>query len=295
MHPDLESYFNIAFVKRWCSQVCFCLTNPVTAVLGSLFPCLIGPPNEMCCAYSTFMTRQISKNVALTQKGITIKTTKAENKKYRRYRYQDAPTASLHSPKHGIHALDQFSLDREYEKTEDDAVYDTRRLYFDQIRSARVVPDGGYHVNCMCFCCCGFKHIDSNIKFVRIDIGRDNEHVDKEDLNNQNPLLVGLLDAERFCREVNKRARGGKRAQHGETKVVDAVLDIAPPAAPLMSRVVVPAVPLPEEVATKEATTDETELLLSTELSNLNDLFLSGALTGVEFQSSKDACIKRYS
>jgi hypothetical protein len=289
LHSNIEQYFQVALVKRCTSQTCCCFSNPLTGVLGSLIPCLIGPANEWCYAHTTFMNRTTKRNVCLTERGITIKTIKAENKKNKRYRYQDTPTAGWHKPSWGIHALDQFSIDREWETSDDgdSAVYDTRRLYYDQIRSAQIIPNAGYHTNCMCFCCCGFKHYDSKIKFIRIDIGRENDAEDKGDLNMRNPILVGLKDAENFCHEVNKRARGGKRSQHGETKVVDIVIEQQEPlvpAAPIMSRLVQPVPSAPQN-----------EVMLSTELENLATLYNSGALTPSEFQSSKDACIKRYS
>jgi hypothetical protein len=298
LHPDIERYFKVALAKRCMSHTCCCFSNPVTAVFGSILPCLVGPVNECCCAHPTFLNRNTKRNVCLTERGITIKTIKAKNKTKKRYRYQDSPTARMHKPSWGIHALDQFSIDREWETSDDGATarYDTRRLYYDQIRSASIIPNGGYHTNCMCFCCCGFQHEQSNIKFIRIDIGRDNVAEDTGDLNMRNPILVGLKEAERFCFEVNKRARGGKRALHGETKVVDIVIhdqlgqSQAVPTAPLMSRLVVPE---PPSIA--EETTSSTDTMLSTELENLANLHRTGALTDDEFQSSKDACIKRYS
>ena len=86
----------------------------------------------------------------------------------------------------------------------------TRRLYFDQIRSARIVEGGRYRVNCGPFCCAGFGHSTPGvIKFVRIDIGREDEALDSMDLGHTNPVLIGLKDPARFCRMVNLRARGG--------------------------------------------------------------------------------------
>ena len=321
LHPHVEKFFQIALAKRIISQTCCCFSNPITGVFWTLLPCWMGPVNECCSAHSTFMQRNAHRQVALTEKGITIKTLKALNKKQRRYLYQDAPTAKAHHPSLGIHALDQFALDREWETAEQDSIYgtgptannyDVRRLYYDQIRSATVIdrndPQSGYHTNCMCFCCCGFEHADSRIKFVRIDIGRDS-HVaeNREDLSMMNPILVGLADAHRFCQEVNIRARGGKALNHGETKIVDVLSAVACVAAaaspPIMSRLVAngnsdaPLVPIVPIVPTmsEDGGGQKTEPMLSLELNNLAELFRTGGLTEQEFQSAKDACIKRYS
>lgn len=288
MHRAVSSYFRTAFVKRCCSQTCFCLSNPVTGVLWSLFPCIFGPINEICCAYSVFLQRNVSREVALTDRGITVKTLRAAKKQQRRYRYQDSPTARFHSPQLGMYALDQFSIDREWElpvsTNPTDSLYDTRRIYYDQIRSASIVQGAGMRVNCACFCCCGFQHTDSRIRFVRIDIGRDDKVDYWDDLDMQNPILVGLNDAERFCAEVNARARGGRSVLHGETKVVDVV------PVPIASQ----AIPSAPEAPTMSRIEDQ-ETLLSEELTRLADLFHTGALSADEFQNSKDACIKRCS
>ena len=317
LHPHVEKFFQIALAKRIISQTCCCFSNPFTGVLWTLLPCWMGPVNECCSAHPIFMQRNAHRQVALTEKGITIKTLKALNKKQRRYLYQDAPTAKAHHPSLGIHALDQFALDREWETA--DSIYgtgpaannyDVRRLYYDQIRSATVIdhndPQSGFHTNCMCFCCCGFEHADSRIKFVRIDIGRDS-HVaeNREDLSMMNPILVGLADAHRFCQEVNMRARGGKALNHGETKVVDVLSAVACVAAaaspPIMSRLVAngqsdaPLVPNVPTMSGEDGGGQKTEPMLSLELNNLAELFRTGGLTEQEFQSAKDACIKRYS
>ena len=148
---------------------------------------------------------------------------------------------------------------------------------------------------------------------MRIDIGREDEAIDAQDLGQTNPVLIGLKDAAAFCHAVNIRARGGGTAAaiargDGETKVVDIVN--APAAAVMMRDGMIVAhaeiggdrsvagvgivPPLPPSIpSAPEVGAGEAELL-STELANLAQLYETGALSSEEFSAAKDACIKRY-
>ena len=314
---EIETFMSVALCRRTCNQLCCCFSNPVTGILGTFFPCIAGPCTEICCAYPEFKRRTCSRHVAITDKCVTIKTelkgldrvepdegapvseaslrklTRLKKKALRRP-YSRAPTATFHSSEccvgRGIYALDQFGVDSEFECKAESSKFLTRRLYFDQIRSAEIIQDGAYRVNCGPFCCCGFAHSSSNIAFVRIDIGREDYAMDTEDLGQINPILIGLRDPDAFCRAVNLRARGGGAHAaalrgDGEAKVVDAFEFPVAPHVMIRDTTIIETGARAEDHATT----------LSKELSSLLHLFNTGALSEEEFANAKAACIKTYS
>ena len=318
----LEAFLNVALCKRSANQALCCFSNPLTGLLGSAFPCVAGPCTEIFCAYPEFKRRVTSRHVAITDKCVTIKTPRPQDdaqqgpgfnhgalRRALRRPYKRAPTATVHNTNcccgRGVFALDQFGVDSEFEcKEEAHSAFMTRRLYFDQIRSAEIIQDGRYRTSCGPFCCCGFSHSSPSIAFVRIDIGREDEAIDAQDLGQTNPVLIGLKDPAAFCHAVNIRARGGGVAAamargDGETKVVD-IVDV--PASAVMTRdgmavahAEVGGIASAAGVGMVPPLPSEPESTLSTELANLAQLFASGALSSVEFANAKDACIKTYS
>jgi hypothetical protein len=249
----VQDFLSNALYKRFSNLTVFayCLTGPYV-IFPLVVPCVISPCAECFLQHPKFKKRLTQRQVALTTRGIVIRVPTDA--------LQPSESWEEDNPKLNCHPLDQFNMDVNFDESTD-GPYSVRRLYFDEIRSANIVPNPTYKTSC-CLAVCFGSEVASPVSYVQIDIGKGNETKRGKVTN---PVLVGLKDPQRFCKEVNKCANG--------VKLGEIALQVAP-------------------AATSMERNDGASL--STELSRLAELHDKGYLKGEEYSAAKMAIIKKF-
>ena len=299
-----------------CFNLCCCVVSvPVFGQIFGLLPpfvCVFGAHIEYLCGASAVRTRQSTRKVALTARGIKIRSQgKAGDN------YGEAVCNNFDQPffPFMLRRMDQFYVDEDFEKDAPQiGKYKyTRMLYYDQIRSATMLgsDDQVYQqgVGCCCWCC--GHHVNAkdgatkniagttrNMSFVRIDIGKEDgptRDVLQQSGGQYNPVIIGLQDPLRFCDEVNKRARGGQL--HGSSVPAQvAVLLNNTMAVPTPIPVAVPVQNLgmgPKTSGGGGGGQKGSGNTLAGQLERLKDLFDSGAIDEDEYTAAKRVAIQK--
>ena len=318
----VKSFMKSITKSRCCNLCCCTLSVPVFGQVFGLLPpfvCVFGAHIEYICASPNFTSVQSSRKVALTTRGVKIRSLPKSD-------LLESNMCDLYE-QFSIPRLDQFYVDEDFEEDSNSRGYKTRVLYYDQIRSASIIEgkEPVYKLKAGCCSICGDKVRANNrastkgLSFVRIDIGKGDHPPSLFGgsagggrsgaallKKTYNPIIVGLKDAPRFVAEVNKRAAGGANnsglaraavvsplaiGAQGSMGTVSMVPEAV--ASPVHANVkAMPSAP-PTQTADVTGNRGTQGSGLANELTQLKSLHDAGALTDDEFKAAKLAAISR--